>query len=55
MEEARIIVRDALRDCEERAITEWAAIKSKIKDALRMFLYERTKRKPMILPIIMEV
>jgi len=55
MEEARIIVRDALRECEERAITEWAAIKSKIKDVLRMFLYERTKRKPMILPIIMEV
>lgn len=55
MEEARIIVRDALRECEERSVTEWATIKSRVKDVLRMFLYERTKRKPMILPIIMEV
>jgi ribonuclease J len=55
MEEARIIVRDALRECEEKHITEWATIKSNIKDALRLFLYEKTKRKPMILPIIMEI
>lgn len=55
MEEARNIVRDALKECEEKHITEWAAIKSNIKDCLRMFLYERTKRKPMILPIIMEI
>lgn len=55
MEEARVIVRDALRECEERHITEWATIKSNIKEALRMFLYEKTKRKPMILPIIMEI
>ncbi len=55
MEEARIIVRDALKGCEENHITEWATIKSNIKDALRLFLYEKTKRKPMILPIIMEI
>ncbi|MGY0372169.1 ribonuclease J [Clostridium sp. JNZ J1-5] len=55
MEEARLIVRDALRECEENSITEWAVIKSKVKEVLRMFLYEKTKRKPMILPIIMEV
>lgn len=55
MEEARLIVRDALRVCEEKHITEWAIIKSKVKEVLRMFLYEKTKRKPMILPIIMEV
>lgn len=55
MEEARLIVRDALRECEEKHITEWAVIKSKIKEVLRMFLYEKTKRKPMILPIIMEI
>ena len=55
MEEARIMVRNALRECEEKSITEWAVIKSRVKDVLRMFLYERTKRKPMILPIIMEV
>lgn len=55
MEEARIMVRDALRQCEEKHITEWAVIKSKVKEVLRMFLYEKTKRKPMILPIIMEI
>lgn len=55
MEEARLIVRDALRECEEKHITEWATIKSIIKDSLRLFLYEKTKRKPMILPIIMEI
>lgn len=55
MEEARIIVKDALRECEEKHITEWATIKANIKEALRSFLYEKTKRKPMILPIIMEI
>lgn len=55
MEEARDIVKGSLRECEEKHITEWATIKSNIKEALRMFLYEKTKRKPMILPIIMEI
>ncbi|MBI6873947.1 ribonuclease J [Clostridium aciditolerans] len=55
MGEARELVRDALRECEEKRITEWASIKSNIKEVLRMFLYEKTKRKPMILPIIMEI
>jgi ribonuclease J len=55
MEEARLIVKDALKECEEKHITEWATIKSNIREALRIFLYEKTKRKPMILPIIMEI
>jgi ribonuclease J len=55
MEEARLIVRDVLKECEEKHITEWATIKSNIKEALRVFLYEKTKRRPMILPIIMEI
>ncbi|MDP4177517.1 MAG: ribonuclease J [Bacillota bacterium] len=55
MEEARDIVKGSLKECEEKHITEWASIKSNIKEALRMFLYEKTKRKPMILPIIMEI
>ncbi|MBC2579009.1 ribonuclease J [Clostridium sp. DJ247] len=55
MEEARELVRDALRECEEKHITEWASIKSNIKEVLRTYLYEKTKRKPMILPIIMEI
>ncbi len=55
MGEARDLVRNALKECEEKHITEWASIKSNIKEVLRMFLYEKTKRKPMILPIIMEI
>lgn len=55
MEEARKIVKGVLQECEQKRITEWATIKSNIRDALRLFLYEKTKRKPMILPIIMEV
>ena len=54
MDEAREIVRSVLKDCEERQITDWATLKSKMRDELREFLYEKTKRKPMILPIIME-
>ena len=54
MDEAREIVKSVLRECEERKITDWATLKSKMRDELREFLYEKTKRKPMILPIIME-
>lgn len=55
MEEARTVVRDVLAECERNKITDWATLKSSIKDALRNFLYEKIKRNPMILPIIMEV
>ncbi|MBV4418687.1 ribonuclease J [Clostridium tyrobutyricum] len=55
MEEAKELVRGVLKECEEKHITEWANIKSNVKEVLRSFLYERTKRKPMILPIIMEI
>ena len=55
MEEARLIVKDTLKECEEKHITDWATLKTNMKDDLRNFLYEKTKRKPMILPIIMEI
>ncbi|HEY5560512.1 MAG TPA: ribonuclease J [Clostridiaceae bacterium] len=55
MEQVRMLVKETLRECEEKHITEWASIKTNIKDSLRNFLYEKTKRKPMILPIIMEI
>lgn len=55
MGEAREIVKEALRQCETKKITDWATMKSIIKEELRIFLYEKTKRKPMILPIIMEI
>jgi ribonuclease J len=55
IEEAKSVVKEALIKCQEKQITEWSSIKSAIRDSLRQFLYEQTKRKPMILPIIMEV
>lgn len=55
MVEARSVVRNALQVCQSNGVREWAALKASIKDSLKGFLYEKTKRSPMILPIIMEV
>lgn len=55
IEEAKDQVRNVLKNCEENNIKEWSTIKSSVKDILRNFLYEKTKRNPMILPIIVEV
>lgn len=55
MEDVKTRVEDALVHCEEEGITEWAALKSAMRDALGRFIFERTRRRPMILPIIMEV
>jgi len=54
MEDAKEVVRKVLDQCEENQISDWATIKYKIKESLKVFLYEKTKRNPMILPIIME-
>ncbi|SJZ31609.1 ribonuclease J [Selenihalanaerobacter shriftii] len=48
-------VENALEECEENNVTEWSVLKSKIKNALGSFIYHKIKRRPMILPIIMEV
>ena len=50
MEEAKEKVKMALEKCEDNNITEWAVIKSNVRDALGRYLYERTRRRPMILP-----
>lgn len=55
MEEARAVINDALVKCERRSINEWSYIKTLIKDALRDYLWQKTKRSPMILPIVMDV
>ena len=55
MEEAKNVTKAILEQCEEKRITDWATIKAQIKDGLRNFLFEKTKRNPMILPIIMEI
>ena len=54
MDHAREVVENALDSCLERNITDWGKIKTVVKDALSEFLWKRTKRSPMILPIIME-
>lgn len=54
MERAKEVVESALDSCLERNITDWGKIKNVVKDALSEFLWKRTKRSPMILPIIME-
>ena len=55
MDEARAVVYEALEECLGKNVTDWAKIKNVIKDSLSEFLWKKTKRSPMILPIIMEV
>lgn len=55
MDECLEIVNIALDRLYDRGITDWGRIKSEIKDSLNDFLWKKTKRNPMILPIIMEV
>ena len=55
MEEARNKVQTALDKCEETKNTDWNAMKEAIRNALGRFLFEKTRRRPMIMPIIMEV
>jgi len=55
MDSSRKVVTDALTECEDKHITDWNILKNIIKDALKNHLFEKTKRRPMILPIIMEV
>ena len=55
MEEARIVVNDAVEGCLSRGVTDWGKLKSSIKDSLGDYVWKKTKRRPMILPIIMEV
>ena len=55
LEEARLLVDEAVMGCLDRGQTDWGKLKSTIKEALSDFVWKKTKRRPMILPIIMEV
>ena len=55
MEEATEIVNDTVNHCLDRGITDWGKLKSSIRDSLGDYVWKKTKRRPMILPIIMEV
>ena len=55
MGEARKVIEEALAYCETKRISDWSKIKNTIRDELNNFIWKKTKRSPMILPIIMEV
>ena len=55
LDDAKQKVRQTMARCRENRITEWAVLKSQIRDTLSKQLYEKTRRRPMILPIIQEV
>lgn len=55
MDEARELVDEAVNQCLDRGITDWGKLKGAIRDSLSDYVWKKTKRRPMILPIIMEV
>ena len=55
MEEVKFLINTEVMKCAENHITDWSTIKSTIKDSLREYIFQTTKRNPMILPIIMEI
>ena len=55
LDEARLLVNDTIQTCLDRRQTDWGKLKATTKDVLSDFVWKKTKRRPMILPIIMEV
>lgn len=55
IDEAKQLMKQVMENCRDRNIREWGNIKSAMRDALSDYIYSKTKRSPMILPIIMEV
>jgi len=55
LERARKIIVDEIDDCVQKQMTDWTTLKGRIKKALRAYLYDLTKRSPMILPIIIDI
>ena len=55
MEDVKRVLREELLLCAQNKVKDWSTIKSQLKDALRDYIFAKTKRNPMILPIITEV
>ena len=55
MEDIKQVVRHEVRNCEEQGIKDWATIKNSIRENLREYIFAKTKRNPMIIPIVMEI
>ena len=55
MDDVKNVVRHEIKKCEEKGIRDWSTIKSTVRENLRDYIFTKTKRNPMIIPIIMEV
>ena len=55
MDDVKSVVRHEISKCEQRGIRDWATIKSTVRENLRDYIFMKTKRNPMIIPIIMEI
>ena len=55
MNDVRNTVSKSVENCKQSNVKEWSAIKSQIRDDLRNFIFKKTRRNPMILPIIMDI
>ena len=55
MDGAQSIVENALDRCVDEHVRDWNSVKTRVREALSSYIYRRTKRSPMILPILMEV
>ena len=55
MDDVKAVVRHEVKKCEEKEIRDWSTIKTTVRENLRDYIFAKTKRNPMIIPIIMEV
>ena len=55
MDEIKLVVRHQVHECEEKEIRDWTTIKNIVRENLRAYIFAKTKRNPMIIPIIMEI
>ena len=55
MDEVKAVVRKEIKKCEENGVRDWSTIKSTVRDNLKDYVFVKTKRNPMIIPILMEV
>ena len=55
MDEIKSVVRHEVHKCEEQGIRDWSTIKNCIRENLREYIFSKTKRNPMIIPIVMEI
>lgn len=55
MDEIKSVVRHEVHKCEEQGIRDWTTIKNSIRENLREYIFSKTKRNPMIIPIVMEI